>query len=179
MAIAPLRPLVFMSNRSEIEGSSAYRKRSSSLSHSGYVRPVVLRIDRDGHVNVNQAERLVALRALDSWLDQGRSTLPSTSPFDATQLPPIRQSEVEFEEDLRGLKAKVTHVSAIYGNVWLNIQKSDLEKIDWSPGKLGRGACRRIRIPHPLRHRFCQRREGTMGNLPQRRQLFLVIPQLG
>ena len=40
------------------------------------LRPALFRVLRSGHVNVNQRERLVAIRALNAWLDHGRTALP-------------------------------------------------------------------------------------------------------
>ncbi|MDB4384955.1 SAM-dependent chlorinase/fluorinase [Opitutaceae bacterium] len=134
VTLAPLRPLLFMSNRSEILGPKAYIKEVDLTPDSANLRPVLFRIDRDGHVNVNQAERLTALRGLNLWLDRGRQALPREQPFDATQAPPPQPSRAKFDPDNRGLAADVSHVSAIYGNVWLDIQSSDLKQIGFSPG---------------------------------------------
>ena len=134
VTLAPLRPLLFMSNRSEILGPKAYIAEADIPRDSPSLRPVLFRIDRDGHVNVNQAERLTALRALNLWLDRGRGALPRNQPFDATQHPQTQSSLAMFDEDNRGLTTKVSHVSAIYGNVWLDIQPTDLERIGFNPG---------------------------------------------
>jgi pimeloyl-ACP methyl ester carboxylesterase len=134
VTLTPLRPLIFMSNRSEILGSTAYLKEVNLTPDSANLRPFLVRIDRDGHVNVNQAERLTALRALNLWLDRGRQALPREQPYDATQPPSPQPSRAKFDPDNRGLAAKVSHVSAIYGNVWLDIQTTDLKKIGLTPG---------------------------------------------
>lgn len=134
VTLAPLRPLLFMSNRSEILGPKAYINEVSLPRDSVNLRPILFRVDRDGHVNVNQAERLTALRALNLWLDRGRHALPREQPFDATKTPPPQPSRAKFDPDNRGLAAKVSHVSAIYGNVWLDIQLSDLKQIGLTPG---------------------------------------------
>lgn len=132
--LAPLRPLIFMSNRSEILGPKAYISAAESPLENRQMRPILFRIGRDGHVNVNQVERLVALRALNLWLDRGRQALPRDDPFDATQPARPQPSRVVFDEDNRGLTAKVSHVSAIYGNVWLDIQPDDLRRIGLTSG---------------------------------------------
>ena len=132
--LEPLHPLIFMSNRSEILGPKAYVTEAKLSADRPELRPVLLRVDRDGHVNVNQAERLFAIRMLNRWLDRGRNSLPKANPIDATHIPTPGPSEVTFDQDQRGLTAKVTHISAIYGNVWLNIQPSDLEQAGIKPG---------------------------------------------
>ena len=130
----PLRPLLFMANRSEILGPKAYISNAPLSPDTPQMRPALFRIDRDGHINVNQAERLIALRALNRWLDRGRQALPREQPFDATQPAQPQPSRVVFDHDNRGLVTKVSHVSAIYGNVWLDIQLADLERIGLDPG---------------------------------------------
>lgn len=132
--LQPRHPLLFMANRSEIQGPTAYVSASHYFSENPSLRPALFRIDRDGHVNVNQAERLAALRALNLWIDRGRTALPAQIPFDATHPASPRPSEVQLDPDQRGLTAQVSHVSAIYGNVWLNIQIADLQSIGLKPG---------------------------------------------
>lgn len=136
VTLRPQLPLLLLANRSEISGPTAYMDKASS-SLDRLTQPVLFRIDRDGHVNVNQAERLAALRALNTWLDHGRAALPKTAPgavYDVTQPPSPQPSLVTLDEDHRGLTATVTEVSAIYGNVWLDIQPADLAAIGLSSG---------------------------------------------
>ena len=134
VTMRPLRPLLFMSNRSEISGPLAYAANAQTPPDRSDLRPPVFRIERDGHVNVNQAERLTAIRALNRWLDRGRSSLPPAQPFDATVQPTPRPSQVDLNRDRRGLVAEVIHISAIYGNVWINLQPSDLDQIGLKSG---------------------------------------------
>lgn len=140
----PRIPLIFVANRSEIEGPIAYLQTSRDREQPAELDPVLLRIDRDGHVNVNQAERLFALRQINRWLDQGRAALPTASRtanpvlastyFDATQPPTPQPSQVIVDDDRRGFRAHVSDVSAIYGNVWLDAQTADFEAISLEPG---------------------------------------------
>ena len=101
------------------------------------LHPALLRVSRDGHVNVNQRERLAAVRALNAWLDTGRATLPQPAPgapfADATVLPPPQPSQVTRHADARGFAAKVTEVSAVYGNVSLSAQPADFAAAGISP----------------------------------------------
>jgi pimeloyl-ACP methyl ester carboxylesterase len=150
----PRGPLLFLSNRSEIDGPLAYEKKTVMPSRAQF-HPAVFRVDRDGHVNVNQAERLFALRALNRWLDDPKKGAPDSNqrgqaPLDATHAPVPSPSQVEFDSDGRGFTARVTHISAIYGNVWLNAQPSDMTQLGLPPGQWAQ-----LHIGdqiHPVRH---------------------------
>jgi S-adenosylmethionine hydrolase len=80
-------------------------------------------------VNVNQGERLAALRALNAWLDSGRAALPSPAEgevfFDATVPPAAQPSQVAVLADAPGFTARVGEVSSDYGNLWINAQPGD------------------------------------------------------
>jgi pimeloyl-ACP methyl ester carboxylesterase len=138
VSFTPKIPLLFMSNRSEIEGPKAYVRKVSETRSNGLTTPAIFRINRDGHVNVNQAERLFAVLTMSNWLDRGIQALPkpylSAKPYDATHIPQPAPSTIVIDQDSRGLTAEVTEVSAIYGNVWLNLQPRDLETIGLNSG---------------------------------------------
>ncbi|MBL9185990.1 MAG: SAM-dependent chlorinase/fluorinase [Opitutaceae bacterium] len=123
----PHLPLVFLTNQSEITGPQRYV--TAEVTDPTALRAVLFRVARDGHVNVNQAERLVALRALDAWIERGSSALPAPPPgaefFDATVAPQPQPSQVTLHADGRGFDARVIEVSAIYGNAFLNAQPAD------------------------------------------------------
>ncbi len=127
ISLRPRLPLVFLTNQTELEGPRHYV--DADIPGELAVRPVLFRVSRDGHVNVNQHERLVALRALNAWLDRGRTTLPSPTDgkpfFDATVVPAEQPSQVVMHADRRGFDARVIEVSAIHGNVFLNAQPAD------------------------------------------------------
>jgi pimeloyl-ACP methyl ester carboxylesterase len=123
-------PLLFLTNRSELEGPKGYVQPPMILSREMRpVTPVLLRVNRDGHVNVNQRERLAAIRILNTWLEQGRGSLPQPPPdqafFDATLEPQPGPSQVVFDDERRGFTARVTEVTAGFGNVALNAQPAD------------------------------------------------------
>jgi pimeloyl-ACP methyl ester carboxylesterase len=129
LSLQPRIPLLFLTNQSELQGPRAYV--TADLPRDPAVRPAMFRVSRDGHVNVNQQERLVAFRALNAWLDRGPSALPSPprdAPFfDATVAPVPQPSQVTLHADGRGFDAKVIEVSAVYGNIFLNAQPADFE----------------------------------------------------
>lgn len=128
----PQIPLIFLTNQSELAGPQRYV--SSEVTDLTALRAALFRVARDGHVNVNQAERLVALRALDAWLDRGAAALPQpaagVSFFDATVPPQPQPSQVAMHADGRGFDARVVEVSAIYGNIFLNAQPADFAAAD-------------------------------------------------
>jgi len=131
ISLRPRIPLVFLTNQTELEGPRHYV--AADIPGELAVRPVLFRVARDGHVNVNQHERLVALRALNTWLDHGRATLPPPAGdkpfFDATVNPPEKPSQVVLHADQRGFDTRVIEVSAVHGNVFLNAQPADFSAV--------------------------------------------------
>jgi pimeloyl-ACP methyl ester carboxylesterase len=127
LSLRPCIPLLFLTNQTELDGPRNYA--SADIPGDLMVRPALFRVSRDGHVNVNQHERLAALRAVNSWLDRGRASLPRPAEgkpfFDATVAPPPQPSRVVMHADRRGFDARVIEVSAIYGNVFLDAQPDD------------------------------------------------------
>lgn len=130
VSLQPRIPLLFLSNQSELAAPEAYVT-ADIPRDAAELRPVLFRVSRDGHVNVNQPERLAALRALNAWLDRGRSSLPSEALakesqfFDATVAPPPLPSQVIAHPDGRGFDARVLDVAGNYSNVFLNAQPAD------------------------------------------------------
>ena len=123
-------PLIFLTNRSELIGPKNYLNPPARLtSEHRPVRPVLFRVNRDGHVNVNQQERLTALRALNDWIDRGPSALPKPADnaefFDATHTPEPQPSLVTFDADHRGFTTRVTEVTSVYGNIAIDAQPAD------------------------------------------------------
>lgn len=138
LSLQPRVPLIFLTNQTELEGPRNYV--AADLPRDARVRPQLFRVSRDGHVNVNQAERLVALRALNAWLDRGPATLPRPKPGapfpDVTQPPAPVPSRVAMDADARGFTARVIEVSAIYGNLFIDAQPADfaaagIERMTW------------------------------------------------
>ncbi len=139
VSLNPHLPLLFLTNQSELEGPRAYVQ--SPVRRADYpteLRPVLFRVSRDGHVNVNQRERLAALRALNTWLDHGRPSLPQPprdAPFfDATVPAEAIPTQVTALADGRGFETRVIEVSGNYGNVELNAQPNDFVTAHLPPG---------------------------------------------
>lgn len=128
LSLQPKIPLIFLTNQSELDGPRGYVNAPAPRPDAA-LRPVLFRVSRDGHVNVNQRERLVALRALNAWLDSGPSALPHPATgapfFDATVPAEPQPSQVIAAADGRGFTTRVVEVSGNYGNVFLNAQPAD------------------------------------------------------
>ncbi|EDY83170.1 hypothetical protein VDG1235_2794 [Verrucomicrobiia bacterium DG1235] len=120
----PRIPLLFLSNRSEIDGPANYQQKAQKLG----TQVALWRVDRDGHVNINPKERYEANSALEQWIagreiEFNRDCTIEMSPQNSnTQL--VDQS----------LQVPVKEVDKTYGNLRLDLVKSDLEAID---AKLG------------------------------------------
>lgn len=127
LTLQPKIPLLFLTNQSELEGPRRYVV--ADVPREPALRPILFRVSRDGHVNVNQPERLVALRAIEAWLDRGRAAVPRPAEnalfFDATVAPAPEPSRVTPHADGRGFDARVVEISAVYGNVFLDAQSAD------------------------------------------------------
>ncbi len=139
VSLNPHMPLIFLTNQSELEGPRAYVQ--SLVRRADYpteLRPTLFRVSRDGHVNVNQRERLAALRALNTWLDDGHSAIPQPprdAPFfDATVSAESTTTQVTPLADARGFETRVTEVSGNYGNIELNAQPNDFVAANIPPG---------------------------------------------
>lgn len=129
LTLLPHLPVLFLTNQSELPGPRAYV--TADLPREAALKPVLFRVSRDGHANVNQRERLAAIRAMNTWLDRGPSALPpppKDAPFfDATVAPDPQPSQVTMHADGRGFDARVIEVSAVYGNLFINAQPADFE----------------------------------------------------
>ncbi len=140
----PAIPLVFVANQSELNASQAYATTASPSSAER--QPLFLRIARDGHVNVNQRERLAALRALNLWLDSGRAALPRPPrgefSVNITIEAERQPTQVAMHADGRGFDARVLQVTTRYGNVYVNVQPDDfiaagIRSMHWFQVKVG------------------------------------------
>lgn len=127
LSLQPKIPLVFLTNQSEFEGPRHYVNAAVPPVRS--LRPLLLRVARDGHVNVNQRERLAALQLLTTWLDRGAAAVPEPREgeafIDITVPPEPQPSRVTPHPDGRGFDARVVEISAVYGNIFLDAQPAD------------------------------------------------------
>jgi pimeloyl-ACP methyl ester carboxylesterase len=139
VSLTPQVPLLFLTNQSELDGPRSYVEASFRRPDVPRERrPALFRVSRDGHVNVNQRERLIAFRALNSWLDEGRAAIPQPSHgapyFDATVSSEPIPTQVTLLADARGFETRVIDLAANYGNVALNAQPNDFVTAGIPPG---------------------------------------------
>ncbi|PTY08587.1 hypothetical protein DB347_03150 [Opitutaceae bacterium EW11] len=136
LSMQPRIPVVFLSNRSESEAPRRYAEAKLPPSMP-VVKPVVLRVSRDGHLNVNQAERFVALRTLNRWLDAGAEALPKPDPetgaIDVTRIPEPVPSRVFPDPEGQGFTAHVSEVTEVFGNLLLDAQAPDFAQAGIAP----------------------------------------------
>jgi pimeloyl-ACP methyl ester carboxylesterase len=131
--LQPQIPLVFLAGQSELDGPRKY----VTAPFDRPFPPILLEVARDGHANVNQRERLAALRTLLNLIDHEPVALPAVDGapafFNATQEsePGTSQVRVLIEG---GFEARVTEVTADSGNVVINMQPSDFAQADIAPG---------------------------------------------
>lgn len=137
LSLQPKIPVLFLANQTDLTGPRAYAT-AAVPRPDPELQPLIFRISRDGHINVNQRERLAAIRALNIWLDSGRTTLPrppdKNSFFDATVTPPPTPSTAIALPDASGVDARVTKIVRAYGNVSLDAQPSDLAALGIKSG---------------------------------------------
>jgi pimeloyl-ACP methyl ester carboxylesterase len=136
LSLQPKIPLLFLANQSELEGPKNYI--ASPLMREGTtVRPALFSVARGGHINLNQHERLMALRALNFWIARGSAALPPPTAgqefFDATVPPKPRPSQVAMHDDGRGFDTHVAEVSSLYGHAVLDAQPADFAAVGIRP----------------------------------------------
>lgn len=112
----PLRPALLMSNLTELDGPIAYAARAATAEVAPGLRPLL----RPGHVNVNWAERLAALEAVQAWIEDGLYAAIS----DGTRQVPERATGTESGAD--GLVNRVTAIDPFYGNATLGFHPDEL-----------------------------------------------------
>ena len=115
----PKIPVIFVTNRSELEGPAAYVQRAARAP----VPPAHWTIDRDGHVNVNAAERTFAIEGLIAWI----TTNEIERARDATQPWPARESQVEFRNGAG--HGRVAEITDGYGNLFSSFTPADFQTL--------------------------------------------------
>jgi pimeloyl-ACP methyl ester carboxylesterase len=123
----PVGPIIFLTNQTELDAPRAY----VAATQKSPFPPVLWRISRDGHVNVNASEKLAALSALVRWVETGSAP---KAHFDATVNTSAGPSPVEFAHDHSSASGRVTDVHAVYGNLTLDFQPADLSQLGIEPG---------------------------------------------
>jgi pimeloyl-ACP methyl ester carboxylesterase len=124
LAQDPKIPVLFLTNRSEIAGPRAYVEATKEAP----VPPVLWKIERDGHVNVNQTERLLAIDALVSWTTTGNIDANR----DITVEIEILDSTVQFNDS--GAIGRVIDITHNHGNVFIDFGPADFDRLDIANG---------------------------------------------
>lgn len=114
----PQIPLLFLSNQSEIAGPRDYVRRASKAP----VVPAVWKVSRDGHVNVNDSERLAALKALNHFIDSGEIERGKDGTV-ASNL----NSSAEFVGDTA--INSIISISENHGNIFSGFVAADLQRL--------------------------------------------------
>lgn len=126
LEMRPQRPVLFLSNRSEIGGPERY----VAATRTAGVPSVLWRVERDGRANINTVERLAALSALAAWAETGVRP-PDNHP--AMLEPAAQPSRVAFHPDGSAL-GRVTEVQPVSGNLTVDFQPADLEQLGIARG---------------------------------------------
>jgi pimeloyl-ACP methyl ester carboxylesterase len=120
----PLIPIIFLTNQSELRGPEAYVAQAANAT----VAPVLWQVNRDGHVNVNDAEREAAIRALVAWVESGEVDRDK----DGTISGDFQHSSAELTSD--GARSHITGISQNFGNIFAGFIESDLVETRFSQG---------------------------------------------
>lgn len=123
----PRGPVLFLTNQTELAEPQAY----VTATRGAPTPPVLWRVARDGHVNVNAAEKLAALDALLRWAETGATPANGR---DATVIPAAGVSSVEFAPDNASADGRVTDIHEVYGNLTLDFQPADLARLGVARG---------------------------------------------
>jgi pimeloyl-ACP methyl ester carboxylesterase len=125
----PGLPVLFVSNQNEQSGPAGYIR---AVSQHG-IRPALWSLKRDGHVNLNFAERMAALIAVEGWIAT-KKRVPGDAPhgWDATIALGSAQSTAQGVNG--GLAGRVVRVDPAHGNIQTSFVLSDLEKLGLQRG---------------------------------------------
>lgn len=115
----PKIPVIFLTNRSELDGPAGYVTRAARAP----IPPAHWTIDRDGHVNVNAAERTFAIEGLIAWI----TTAEIERSRDATQPGPALPSQVEIRDGVA--HGRIAEITAGYGNLFSSFTPADLDRL--------------------------------------------------
>jgi pimeloyl-ACP methyl ester carboxylesterase len=120
----PKIPILFLSNRSEISGPRAYVEAASNAP----IPPVLWKVERDGHVNVNEPERLLAIDGMVGWMTAG--TIEASR--DITVEIATKGSKVQFDDT--GATGRVTDITHNHGNVFIDFGRLDFARLGIKTG---------------------------------------------
>lgn len=114
----PKIPILFLTNSSELDGPKRYVQAAAAAP----VPPALWRVNRSGHVNLNQAEQQAALLGLVHWVETGEIELSK----DATiEMNPT--STATF--DGKVAKGVASRLVPIYGNFISSFVREDFQRL--------------------------------------------------
>jgi len=119
----PRIPLLFLTNQSELEGPGDY----VTWAEDATVPPALWRVGRDGHVNVNDRERLAALLALEHFVETGEIERGRDGTIEEA-------SESTARFSARTAESTIVGVSPAHGNIFTGFVPGDLERLGIMPG---------------------------------------------
>ncbi|MDT0596160.1 SAM hydroxide adenosyltransferase [Glaciecola petra] len=114
----PKFPILLMSNDGEASSSRMYVEHAKKAKYP----PVLWTVSRPGHVNLNSAERLSALRALVKWAESGKRPQAKAA---LQIMKPV--SRAAFKASYAA--GQVTRTRPLYGNIYTNFVMADLTKL--------------------------------------------------
>jgi len=136
----PQLPVLFVSNETEIAPVRDYVR----MTRPDRCQPALWQLARPGHVNLNTAERLAAVRAMADWAAGGlRPAGTASRPFDATVEFGNRLSQAQLTK--QGLRGHITAVDPIYGNLDTDLVADDLVALHLAPGQDLRLVCGKLK----------------------------------
>lgn len=114
----PKLPIIFLANGAEMLSSRSYTEQVANAPHP----PITWFINRTGHVNVNSAERLAAMRALVAWTEG--QTIQSVEDGTIHMSPPSIAARTDDS-----VAGNITLLRPLYGNIYTNFVADDLTHI--------------------------------------------------
>ncbi|MBX2847557.1 MAG: SAM-dependent chlorinase/fluorinase [Acidiferrobacterales bacterium] len=114
----PKFPILLMSNDGEAASSVMYVEHAKNAKYP----PVLWTVNRSGHVNLNSAERLSALRGVIKWVESGNRPEPK-------QALQIMNPSSRATFSGAGAAGQVTRTRPLYGNVYTNFVEADLANL--------------------------------------------------
>lgn len=119
----PRIPILFLTNRSELKGPEEYVQNAAEAE----VTPASWWVDRDGHVNVNDDERLAAIRALEQALDGGELARRKDGTIENST-----DSTAQFAGS--SAQGTIVGVTENHGNIFTSFVPEDLARLGIEQG---------------------------------------------
>ncbi len=119
----PKIPILFLTNRSEFEGPEHYVRKADEAT----VPPALWRVERDGHVNVNDQERLAALVELERFHTSGEMTRFTDGTFST-----IADSTASISNGIG--KGTIVGASENHGNIFTSFVPGDMAELGIDSG---------------------------------------------